>query len=63
MVRVKILKHKDISLLERDINEFIAGMESNARSNFKEFKVESVQMLNDSTEPRYTSLIVYSFSY
>lgn len=62
MVRVKILKHKDISLLERDINEFIACMESNARSNFKEFKVESVQMLNDSTEPRYTSLIVYSFS-
>lgn len=61
MTRVKILKHKDLGLLERDINEFIINLENEAYVNSRAgYNINSVQLLSNSSLPQHTAVIVYS---
>lgn len=61
MTRVKILKHKELGLLERDINEFIINLENESYTHGgNDYNINNVQLLSDSSVPQYIAVIIYS---
>jgi len=61
MTRVKILKHKELGLLERDINEFIINLENEAYTHGgNDYNINNVQLLSDSSVPQHIAVIIYS---